>query len=492
MTNMSTKSIRFPDQLVYQDYSAPSRIEGDVHDLEVIGEIPRELNGAFYRNSADPCYPPLLGTDIFLNGDGMVHMVRFEDGHADLKSRYVRTTKFQLEREARRALFGAYRNPFTDSPEVQGQDNNTANTSVLWHHGKLYALKESGLPYELNPHTLETLGVRNLGGVLNKTFTAHPKLDPETGECIAFAYNAPGHPTREIELYVISPKGEVTRHETFLAPYSSMVHDCLVSRHYIAFVICPMACDWERVKRGEPYWHWDNTKQTHVAIIPRAEGVQGIRWYTSPKLALQTHTFNAWEEQTAAGKVLHLDQFITESGWLSQFPDLHDPDAKEKPPFGERWSFDLDSPSGAFRIQRFIDHIGEMPAIDPRYAMKRAQHFWFGTNNPSLGPMLAWGPKGPPFTCLGHFNEARDKLDFWYAGPNSSPEEPHFVPRSPDAPEGDGWLLSMVGRRDENRTDLVILDAMHLANGPVAIVKFPYRVHEGFHGTWVSAQSLAG
>ena len=480
--------LQFPDLLVYRGYSAPVRIEADVQDLEVIGRIPPELNGAYVRNSADPTYPPLLGTDIFLNGDGMVHMVRLESGHADLKTRYVRTAKFERERAARRALFGAYRNPFTDSPEVAGVDNNTANTSILWHHGKLYALKESGRPFELDPQTLETLGERDFNGQLkSQTFTAHPKIDPVTGECLAFAYNGEGAASDAIDIFTISPEGTITSTERFQAPYCSMVHDWLVSRHFIAFVICPMVCDWERVKKGEPYWHWDNTKQTMVAIIPRDQGVKAIRWYTCPVVAMQTHTFNAWDDVDQGGHTLHLDHFVTGSGWLSQFPDLHDPQAKEKPPFGERWSFDLASSEDSFARRRLIDHIGEMPAIDPRYAMQRTQHFWFGTNNAALGPMLPWGPKGPPFNCLGHYDEAADRLDFFYAGPDSAPEEPLFVPRHAGATEGDGWLLTMVGRRAENRTDLVILDALHLSQGPVAIVKFPCRVHEGFHGTWVPA-----
>lgn len=479
--------LQFPDLLVYRGYSAPARIEADVQDLEVIGSIPPELDGAYYRNSADPCYPPLLGTDIFLNGDGMVHMVRLDKGHADLKTRYVRTRKFELEHQARRALFGAYRNPFTDSPQVQGEDNNTANTAVLWHHGKLLALKESGRPYELDPLTLATRGEYDFGGQLaSKTFTAHPKLDPDTGECIAFAYNRDGVASREIEVLTISPQGHITRSEIFEAPYCSMVHDVMVSRHHIAFVICPMVCDWERVQRGEPYWHWDNTKQTMVGVIPREAGVQAIRWFTCPKVALQTHTFNAWEE----GSVLHLDHFVTASGWLSQFPDLHDPQAQEKPPFGERWSIDLASDTDHIEITRLINQVGEMPAIDPRFAMKRARHFWFGTNNPSRWPMLPWGPKGPPFTCLGHFDEAAGQVNFFYAGPDSAPEEPLFVPRPGSRTEGDGWILTLVGRRAENRTDLVILDALHIDQGPVAIVKFPCRVHEGFHGTWVPAAQL--
>nr|WP_316170886.1 MULTISPECIES: carotenoid oxygenase family protein [unclassified Bradyrhizobium] len=152
------EGMQFPDDIVFQGHAAPVRIEGSVHDLEVVGAIPPELEGVYYRNSADHAYPPLHGRDIFLNGDGMVHMVRFERGHADLTTRYVRTRKFELERAARRALFGAYRNSFTDSSEVAGEDANTANTSVMWHHGKLYALKESGRPYELDPITWRLAG----------------------------------------------------------------------------------------------------------------------------------------------------------------------------------------------------------------------------------------------------------------------------------------------------------------------------------------------
>lgn len=485
-------SLQFPDLLIYRGYSAPVRMETDVYDLEVMGTIPKELNGMYFRNSADPQYPPLLGKDIFLNGDGMVHSVRIENGHADLKTRYVQTEKLALERKARRALFGAYRNSFTDDPLVVGKDNGTANTSMLWHHGKLYALKESQLPMELNPQTLETKGLHNFGGKLtSKTFTAHPKLDPETGEAIAFSYNGNGEASDKIEIYTIAKNGDITRTESFTAPYCSMVHDYHVSRNYIAFTICPMVCDWERVKRGEPYWHWDATKQTMVGVIPRAEGVSSIRWFTCPVVAMQTHTFNAWEDvNEQGGTTLHLDHFVTGSGWLSQFPDIHNPGAKEKPPFGERWSFNLNNPKDEFTIKRLINHVGEMPVIDPRFAMKRAQHFYFGTFNPAFGPMLPMGPKGPPFTCLGHFDEVNDKLNFWYAGENSAPEEPCFVPKSADAPEGEGWLLTMVGRRAENRTDLVILDAARIQDGPVAVVKFPCRVHEGFHGIWVSEDAL--
>jgi carotenoid cleavage dioxygenase-like enzyme len=97
---------------------------------------------------------------------------------------------------------------------------------------------------------------------------------------------------------------------------------------------------------------------------------------------------------------------------------------------------------------------GEMPVIDTRYANRRHRHAWFGAFNPALGPMLERGPKGPPFTCIGHFDYSTGTLSYYYAGADSAPEEPTFVPAYPGAPEGVG-------------------------------IRIPFRIHEGFHGTWV-------
>jgi len=242
-----------------------------------------------------------------------------------------------------------------------------------------------------------------------------------------------------------------------------------------------MLCDWERVKRGESYFVWDPSLPVKVAVIPRAQGVAGLRWFTAPVTGMETHTINAWED----GSRLNLEHFFTRSGWLSQFPHASDPNAHELPPFAERWTIDLASPADHIEISRLHDEVGEMPVIDPRFLGQKTAQFFFGTFNPKFGPMLPWGPKGPPFTCLCRCDAADGKLDYYYAGPDSAPEEPFFIAKSPEAPPGDGWLISVVGRRAENRTDVVILDATDLAAGPVATIKLPCRIHEGFHGSWI-------
>jgi carotenoid cleavage dioxygenase len=136
----------------------PLRFEGDIHDLEIDGEVPPQLNGTYHRVHPDQQYAPVFETDQFFNGDGMVALFHFENGRIHFKQRFAQTDKWKLEREARRALFGAYRNPLTDHESVKGRIRGTANTNVLVHAGKLFAMKEDSPALLMDPMTLETYG----------------------------------------------------------------------------------------------------------------------------------------------------------------------------------------------------------------------------------------------------------------------------------------------------------------------------------------------
>ncbi|MEV7978548.1 carotenoid oxygenase family protein [Streptomyces sp. NPDC086519] len=491
-TQPPPETMQWPDTPKFRGFFAPSRIEADVYDLEVEGRIPPELNGAFYRAAADTQYPPRFPNDTYINGDGMVHMVRFDNGHADLKTKYVRTQRFQLERQARQALFGAYRNPYTDDPSVAGIDDGNANTSVIWHAGKLLALKEAALPYELDPVTLETKGVYDFSGQIpGRTFTAHPKHDPRTGELIAFAYNASGRPDKQIHIYEISAEGKVTRAQSFEVPYSSMVHDWLVTREHFVFTIAPMVIDEEWMKRDEQFCMWDPSRDAYAAIIPREEGVSGIKWFRSERV-MEGHSLNAWTD----GDTLVGDHFVTKSGWFSQFPKTTVGLLPEQPPFLERWTFDLtrgaahwDDATDIYRSEQLLTSPGDMPRVDPRVLMEKNRHAWVG-GMIHEEPMCEIGPMGPPLNAIIHRDDSTGQQTHWSAGEHAAPEEPVFVPKSADADEGEGYLLTLVGRRDEMRHDMVILDALDIAAGPIATVKIPFRLRYGFHGTWVPAAEL--
>jgi carotenoid cleavage dioxygenase-like enzyme len=176
----------------------PVRFEGDIHDVEIEGDLPPQLNGTYHRVHPDAQFAPMFESDQFFNGDGMIGLFRFRSGRLDFRQRFAQTDKWKLERNAQRALFGAYRNPLTDEPSVQGKIRGTANTNVLVHAGKLFALKEDSPALLMDPLTLETEGYTDFGGKMQgKTFCAHPKIDPLTGNMCAFGYAAKGLLTRE-------------------------------------------------------------------------------------------------------------------------------------------------------------------------------------------------------------------------------------------------------------------------------------------------------
>src|SRR3982751_6591452 len=178
---------------------APVRAEIDLADCEVEGTLPADLAGTFYRVGPDFQYPPRQ-TNIPFDGEGHVGMFRFANGHADYRSRFIQTQRYKAQAAARESLFGVYRNPHTDDPRVKGLSRGTANTAVMYHHGKLMTFKEDSPPVLIDPDTLETLDdYYTFGGKLTSlTFTAHPKIDADTGEMIAFGYEARGEASDDV------------------------------------------------------------------------------------------------------------------------------------------------------------------------------------------------------------------------------------------------------------------------------------------------------
>jgi len=482
--------MKFPDLPIYTGFNAPGRLEADIRDLEVEGEVPSDIDGTFYRVAPDPQYPPRLGTDIYFNGDGIITMFRFKDGHVDYKSRYVRTDKFQLERAARKALFGAYRNPYTDDPSVEGRIRSTANTNIVFHAGQLLALKEDSPPVAMDPDTLETRGNWTFDGMLtSKTFTAHPKFDPGTGEMICFGYGAKGETTPDVAYYVVDAAGRIIHEAWFKVPYTCMIHDFAVTQDFVVFPIVPITNDLERLKAGGVHYMWDGSKDVYLGVLPRYGEGKDVRWFRGPN-RFASHIMNAFND----GRKIYVDSPVAESNMFPFFPDITGkPFDREKAASRlSRWSIDLDSNNEGFEQSQLYTVVGEFPRIDDRYAMQSYRHGYMAAHDPALPFALKGGSiTGMFFNTLAHVDHATGKTDTYFVGPTSGFQEPVFIPRSANAPEGDGYLAALANRYDEMRSDLVILDAMRLADGPVATVRLPLRLRAGLHGNWVPGDHLS-
>jgi carotenoid cleavage dioxygenase len=484
-------ALQFPQTPTFTGFNAPVRIEGEIRDLEVEGELPAGLDGSFYRCGPDFRFPPRLGDDINHNGDGVVSAFRFEGGRAHFAMRFVRTGKYEAEEAAGRGLIGLYRNPFTDDPLLAGKDRTLANTNVVLHAGRLLAMKEDGLPYELDPETLETRGRCDFGGRLkSQTFTAHPKIDPETQEMIGFGYEASGLASRDMNLQTIDADGILAREEVFDAPYVSFQHDFAVTERHIAFALMPATTGLERLEAGQTHWVFDPSLPVKVGIMPRDGGVKDLRWFTAPGRGLG-HVLNAFSD----GDKVMLDIFVSER---CQFPFIPNADGAgfdraASTPRLARWTFDLSSNSDGFEEEILFPDFMEMPRSDDRYQMRPYRYGWCAVIDPER-PIATAGTLGPGWNTIVRVDMAARRQDRWWVGENAACQEPQFVPRRPGAPEGDGWLLVMLTRLGPEGywSELVVLDAERIGEGPVARARLPIRLRGAIHGNWVGAEASKG
>jgi carotenoid cleavage dioxygenase-like enzyme len=448
----------------------PLRYEADVLDLEVVGDLPAELTGTLYRCGPNRLYPT-NAHDTIINGDGLVSMYRFIDGHVDFRCRYVKTERYRLESAARRRLFGDYRNPYTDDPGVAVSDrDNTANTNVVAHNGRLFALREDSRPTELDPATLDTLGTWDFDGRLrSRSVTAHPKFDPETGEWWSHGFFAAGDVSKDdLSLQCIAADGRLVREEWFEGPYPGLTHDFGVTREHVIFPVMPLTTDLERLKRGGHFYAYDPSLPACFGVVSREPG-SAVRWFKR-KGAFMGHIMNAFTE----GSKVHVDATISRGNGFAFLPDVfgRQADPEEAVATVSRLTFDLDSDGEDFTIDPFQDAIGEMPTIDPRRCMSNYRYGYM---------RLKEG--------IGKLDWQRGELSI-HATPESAASEPIFVPRRAGSGEDDGFVLFVATRLKENRADLVIANASDMTAPPIAVCKLPFAAPYSFHGSWVNKGSI--
>jgi len=475
----------FPSAMDYTGFNAPSRIECDVHDLVVEGQIPAEVNGSWYQTVPDPQYAPMIPPDTYLSGDCMMRMLRFENGRADLKQRYVQSERFKEERRARRALYGRYRNPYTDDPSVRGKSRAVYNTTPIFHGGRLLALKEDSRAMEIHPRTLETLGEWDYRGKLrSQTMTAQPRFDPETGEMFFFGYEASGLASRDVSYCIANKDGELVHEEWFQAPYCSLMHDFVVTQEHVIFPVFPITADLERMKAGGTHWIFEPGKESFIGIMPRRGSVKDMRWFRGPARSA-FHYMNAFTE----GSRVHMDfgcgkmvpfPFIREASGIQMRPE-------EMAGSFVRWSFDLSKPGDRYE-ESVLGPAGDMPRTSNKDQTRDYGIGYYQSFDPTLGPPNIAGPVGAGFNTIVRIEIPSGRMKrFVPGGPTTVQEHVHIPSKQPNH---EGYLGFIVDRHADSLSEFVILEAQNPDKGPLARVQIPLRLRVGVHGNWVPAESM--
>ena len=452
-----------------QNNFAPWGTEGAARDLPVVGRIPRELNGTYYRNGPNPAFPP-LGRYHWFDGDGMIHAVTLDDGRASYRNRYVLSRGLREEQEAGRALYrGLLEFQATEIPGFK----NTGNTNIVWHAGKLLALVEAALPTRMMAGPLDTVGEYDFDGRLAGPMTAHPKLDPETGEMLFFGYS-PFPPY--LTYHEASADGTLVRSEVIDVAWPSMMHDFAVTRDHVVFILCPLVFSFERLAERGGAFSWEPERGTRLGIMPRRGGNADVRWFdTDPSYVF--HPMNAYEDGDAIVlDVARYERLDFMSAAAVEEPGYRDANAARL----HRWRIDL--ARGGVASTPLDDIVTEFPRVDERRLGRRHRFGYMAAREPELNDGAQ-----PLWTAVRKYDLERGGVTERRFGAGNGVGEPLFVPRTASAGEDDGWVLVLVYDAARDTSDFWILDAQDVAGEPVARVALPHRVPYGFHGNWVAA-----
>ncbi|MEO1059843.1 MAG: carotenoid oxygenase family protein [Actinomycetota bacterium] len=461
----------------------PLHEEVDATDLEVIGEIPTDLNGIYVRNTENPVHDA-IGVYHPFDGDGMLHSMRFDGGRATYRNRFVRTEGFLAEQEAGHALWtGITGNPAKSLREgwgARGRMKDASSTDVVVHHGEVISTHYMcGEGYRFDPMTMEQLGTANW--VPPEGVSAHPKVDLSTGELLFFNY---GKQAPYMHYGVVGPGGDLKHLIPVELPGPRLPHDMAFTRNFSILVDLPFFWNEELLAAGyhAPMFH--EHLPTRFAIVPRFGSPSEIRWFEAdPTFVL--HWMNAYED----GNEIVLDGYFQEDPDPAplDLPDV-DPrlaklmatiDERSFKPKLHRWRFNLDT--GATTEEHLDERLLEFGTWNQRLAGEKSRYLYSTTTAP--GFFLFDG-------IVKHDLETGDSTSLHF-GPDRFGSEAPFAPRDGATAEDDGYLVSFITDVDAGRSECVVIDARDVAGGPICRILLPHQISSGTHATWAGAAEYA-
>jgi carotenoid cleavage dioxygenase-like enzyme len=426
---------------------APVSSETTAERLRVRGQIPDHLDGRLLRIGPNPVGPVDSESYHWFTGTGMVHGIRIREGRADwYRSRFTVNTN--------------------DAPAMRrvpipgpGDGYGAVNTHVTQIAGRVYALVEAGaLPIELD-EGLESVRRSDFDGALRGGFTAHPKLDPLTGEVLALCYKAG---RKDVHYVVVDADGRARTRSAIPIPSGPLIHDVGFTKRFVIVLDLPVNFQPTRAQTRFPYV-WNEQHVARVGLLPRDGNLDQLKWFDAPTCFV-FHFVNAYENDgKVIADVMRHPRALEAGHHVS-------PDAGK--PLLARWTFDPER--GTLTEALLDDHGTEFPRFDSRLAGQSYRYCY----SSHWGNHMRFGPAFKHDLVTGR----TEVHDF---GPSRVALEPVFVPRTIDSAEDDGYVMTYVYDANRDRSDVVIWSATEFAAEPLAVIELPVRVPFGFHGDWI-------
>ena len=449
-TLIDNKALQVQDNPVLQGNFAPVDIENSFDHLEVIGSIPENLQGTLLRTGPNPVAPG--PNHHWFTGDAMLHAIHLSNGQAkSYRNRWVRT-KALAEKTGLPAATGG--------SQVELMIQSSGNVNVIGHGGRVLALPEVGLPYEMD-RQLETKGLFDYEGKLAGNMTAHPKVDGRTGEMLFFGYEmfAPF-----LRYHQACACGELLKSIDIDLPAGVMMHDFGVTETRVVFMDLPVVFDLALVEKGFSFpFQWLDTHQARLGILNRSSDSDTVQWIDIEPCYV-FHPLNSYDDgDKIVMDVVRYKKMMTAPG----------DDDYEQGSSLVRWI--IDPVAGTVTTTVLSDIDLEFPRVNPKVECYPHQYGY---------ALKTGGVHG--FSDLLKFDLEAGTTQTYRVGDNCAGGEPVFVASSNGEAEDAGYLLSVIYNGDTQLSELHIIDAQDFEAKPLGIVKLNARVPFGFHGNFLA------
>ena len=456
-----------------------SEIFGDVPETERKVALPAGLpdaliGGTLVRNGGAPTPE---WTHLF-DGDGLLRSFHFSSARElEYRSRYVDTTRRQRVASGDPPQvfgFGSLERRFLPAnPSELFEANNTSNTNVIRMGDEWLTLIESGAPYAVDPATLETLGKRTYGGKFGATrpLSAHPHQCSITGETYNFGTRMGRRPALRTVRHTTQRGVEIL--DTIELPFAPIVHDFALTRNFLVFGLGNLRIAPHRAIRlpfGYATVHdvldWGAEAASLVVLAPR-DGSTPLLFEGPPFTVF--HIAGANERD---GEVfVHLHRTHDPERFAEQARNFRTSDFAE--PMSTLCQLRVDTRGGKVSLEELSDLSAEFPYLDGRFTTTGYERIYA-----SVTPA---GRHGLP-CAIGGFDLTRSEWTICDFGDGHVVTEPVFAADPADPGEGAGWLLTTVFDPNRGQTDLAILDARHLDDGPICTASLGVNAGFSFHG----------
>lgn len=443
--------------------SAVADVEADIpqETLRLVsGKAPAGLNATLYRNGPAKFRRGDSAAGHWFDGDGLVRKFRVRDGQATLAARFVDTPKRRLETKLNAIVQPGFGTPRRAGSVLNGPDDtNAANTSVLFSGGQLLALWEGGSPVMLDPETLETKGFKTFRRDLKQMpFLAHPRVEPD-----GTVWNLGGN-GKGTFIWKLNPDGSLASAQMVALDRNSYFHDFTATSRHIIIVMQPWVQDGFQFPLSTAM-SWKPELGTRVLVIDKND-LSKRRTFELPAFAF-FHLADGWEEK---------DGTIRFDGCLEADPTFGQRAASAllrgehvKAPTPMLTQIVL-RPDGKAEMQT-TRISAEFPANDKRVAGQARRYTTHVT-----------GYGRTPFPhAIATWDWSRGRDDRFNFGDHQLTEEFLFVANGEG--ERDGWLMGTTLNLKSRRTELHVLDARRVEDGPVATWQASIPLPLTFHGT---------